>query len=447
MNTIELNSQNYRDYLPLDIAAFDFAFAGAMGDPGGVNIITRNSDKYYFNYKEGDLEWSQVIEIIPVISQSHLPVFGNTEDVPAGWCHISLDMGNNLLIKEEYVKPLNREWDKYLKTTKEEYPLLYGVWQEFMLKILKEGTQPEGWDVQDWLQYFEEGKRHHETHAARAEVFQSTVRLVEAGTYVSQNRKLVALSKYLNSNNINDNHFYYKEITPTQITEHYQTTYQVVNEDCLAFAHGLLQKDSKDDLCVLNLASASNPGGGVYGGAGAQEEYLFRCSDYYRFLFQYASKFDCRDYGIEPNQRYRYPLERNFGGVYSHGVTVFRDKEALGYPLIDEPWHVNFIAVAACNLSHEERGDRLPSYLVETTQNKIRTILRIAYTNGQTRLVLGALGCGAFGNPPAHIAELFHDILHEQEFSGRFREVYFAIINDHNNRQGNYEAFAKVFDS
>lgn len=36
MNTIRLDSINYRDYLPLDIAAFDFAFSGAMGDAGGL---------------------------------------------------------------------------------------------------------------------------------------------------------------------------------------------------------------------------------------------------------------------------------------------------------------------------------------------------------------------------------------------------------------------------
>lgn len=40
MEFIELSKENYKDYLPLDIAAFSFAFAGAMGDAGGVVIIT-----------------------------------------------------------------------------------------------------------------------------------------------------------------------------------------------------------------------------------------------------------------------------------------------------------------------------------------------------------------------------------------------------------------------
>lgn len=317
--------------------------------------------------------------------------------------------------------------------------------QPWGIKIPANG-QVEGWNAQDWLNRFEIAKRLRDTHSARAEVFQCNVRLVEAGTYVSENRKLVGLSNYLNPNNISDNIFYDREMQLQPQTAKYNTKYEVAEQDCLAYAHQLLQSDPTDDLAILNMASASNPGGGVYSGAGAQEEYLFRCTDYYRFLFQYAISFDCRSYGIAPNPQHRYPLDRNFGGVYTHGVTIFRDTEAKGYPLIDKPWHANFIAVAACNLRPEERGERIPSYLIETTQNKIRTILRIAAANNQTRLVLGALGCGAFGNPPRHIAELFRDILHEPEFRTRFREVYFAILKDHNDHKGNFQAFKDTFE-
>ena len=105
----------------------------------------------------------------------------------------------------------------------------------------------------------------------------------------------------------------------------------------------------------------------------------------------------------------------------------------------------DFIAVAACNLRYDERGERIPPYLIETTENKIRTILRIAIVNNQKRLVLGAFGCGAFGNPPKHIAELFFNILYEDEFLNRFRSVDFAILPDHNDRQGNFKAFEEQF--
>lgn len=302
----------------------------------------------------------------------------------------------------------------------------------------------DAWNAGEWLEKFEQAKRHRDTHGVRAEVFQSTVRMVKAGRYISQSGKTVVLGDILNKNNISDNVFYEGEIPWQQTEVAYNTTYKVVNQDCLELARSLKEQDATDDLAVLNMASATNPGGGVYGGAGAQEEYLFRCSDYYRFLFQYARHFDSRQYDVEPNNRHRYPLERNFGGVYSQGVTVFRNTEAHGYALLDEPCQMNFIAVAACNLRYDERGERLPDYLIEITRNKIRTIFRIAAANNQTRLVLGAFGCGAFGNPPAHIAELFRDILHEEEFRSCFHEVYFAIINDHNDRHGNFQTFANI---
>lgn len=221
-----------------------------------------------------------------------------------------------------------------------------------------------------------------------------------------------------------------------------------VNQDCLAYAKSLQEQDNADDLCVLNMASAKNPGGGVYGGAGAQEEYLFRCSDYYRFLFQYAdpASFDCEKvYGIPHNPRHSYPLKRHFGGVYSHGVTIFRDTEANGYALLETPWKVNFVAVAANNIRRYMNGrTTIPDKFIPSTLSLIRTILRIAYNNGQRRLVLGAFGCGAFANPPGHMAQLFKQVFEEPEFQGLFREIHFAIIEDHNSHGRNVNAFKEV---
>ena len=62
------------------------------------------------------------------------------------------------------------------------------------------------------------------------------------------------------------------------------------------------------------------------------------------------------------------------------------------------------------------------------------------------KLVLGALGCGAFRNPPMHTAELFREVMQEPEFCGVFRHICLAIKEDHNSRgAGNYAPFAEVF--
>lgn len=306
------------------------------------------------------------------------------------------------------------------------------------------------WEADSWLQKFEHSKGFvGGTRPVRADVFQSTLKIVKCGKYISPSGNIIALDEIWNKEPLKDNVFCEKEISLKDNGRKYDTLIKVINQDCLAFAHEIVSNDTTDDLCVLNMASAKNPGGGVYGGAGAQEEYLFRCSDYFRFLFQYADpkSFDCeKEYGIPHHPKHTYPLKKNFGGVYSHGVTIFRDTEAKGYALLDQPWHVNFVAVAANNIRRYMHGQTMiPEKFIPSTLNLIRTILRIAYNNGQRRLVLGAFGCGAFANPPGHMAQLFKQIFNEPEFKGIFREIYFAIIEDHNSKGQNYNAFNEIF--
>lgn len=306
------------------------------------------------------------------------------------------------------------------------------------------------WDAKAWLDEFEPSKKvQGGTRPVRAKVFQSTLEIVTKGGYKAPSGITIRFDNLHNGKTLRDNVFCEKEISLRNVEHKYTTEYKVVNQDCLAYAKTLYDQDYTDDLCVLNMASPKNPGGGVYGGAGAQEEYLFRCSDYFRFLFQYAdpAMFDCeKEYGIPHNPHHSYPLKRNYGGVYSHGVTVFRDTEANGYALLDNPWQVNFVAVAAINIRRFMNGrTTIPDNFIPSTLNLIRTILRIAYNNGQRRLVLGAFGCGAFANPPKHMAQLFKQVFEEPEFQGLFREIHFAIIEDHNSHGQNYNAFKEVF--
>ena len=306
------------------------------------------------------------------------------------------------------------------------------------------------WDAKGWLDEFEASKQiPGGTRPVRAKVFQSTLQIVVNGRYRTTSGVKIELDKFYNDKALQDNVFCEREISLKDPQKIFVTNIQVVNQDCLAYAKSLQEQDNADDLCVLNMASAKNPGGGVYGGAGAQEEYLFRCSDYYRFLFQYAdpASFDCEKvYGIPHNPRHSYPLKRNFGGVYSHGVTIFRNTEANGYALLETPWKVNFVAVAANNIRRYMNGrTTIPDKFIPSTLSLIRTILRIAYNNGQRRLVLGAFGCGAFANPPGHMAQLFKQVFEEPEFQGLFREIHFAIIEDHNSHGRNVNAFKEVF--
>lgn len=68
---------------------------------------------------------------------------------------------------------------------------------------------------------------------------------------------------------------------------------------------------------------------------------------------------------------------------------------------------------------------------VELTREKIRVVLRIAALKGHRKLVLGAMGCGAFGNPPKEVAECFLEVLQEEEFQGGWWEdLVFAVLDN-----------------
>ena len=96
-------------------------------------------------------------------------------------------------------------------------------------------------------------------------------------------------------------------------------------------------------------------------------------------------------------------------------------------------------------------GRQLDPHARLLSKDKIRTILRIAHFHGHDAVVLSALGCGAFRNPPADVAAAFDEVLREPEFAGAFKKVLFAILDDQNagrahNPDGNFLPFKRRFD-
>ncbi|MBR4136044.1 MAG: TIGR02452 family protein [Bacteroidales bacterium] len=301
---------------------------------------------------------------------------------------------------------------------------------------------PNTWDASSWSFRFAGAQKpysHPVIKQLRQEVFFHTHQIVKAGCYETAEGRVVELPLY--DRIAEESCFYSKRLPVNEVEQRHETHLEVVARDCLAFARTLVE-DGYPEVCVLNMASASTPGGGVLNGSGAQEEYLFRCSDYYRSLYQYV------DYGNMfgvTRAADSYPMHRQHGGIFTPKVTVFRDTEAHGYALLDKPFHVNCIAVAGLNHPRtilQDGEERIEASLVPTIYNKIRTIFRIALKHGQQTLVLGALGCGAFANPPRHVAQLFKEIMASPEFAGVFPHIFFAIKGGPNG--GNYAPFKEV---
>ncbi len=188
-----------------------------------------------------------------------------------------------------------------------------------------------------------------------------------------------------------------------------ETRVQVSNETTLGAARRLVERGLKP--LALNFANGIEPGGGFRSGARAQEEVLCRSSALYQTLVgdpMYAA-----------HHRRPRPDSTDWA-IYSPAVPVFRTDAGVA---LKQPWLLSFLTCAAPyapRIGQPEAGDLL--------QQRIHRVLAIARAYGYAALVLGAWGCGAFGNDPHRTARDFRQAL-ENEFQGAFADILFAITD------------------
>lgn len=196
--------------------------------------------------------------------------------------------------------------------------------------------------------------------------------------------------------------------------------------------------------CVLNFASATNPGGGVVWGSTAQEECLCRCSTLYANLT--AHKLWRPFYEAHRDQNN--PLY-NDDCIYTPNVVVFktdtREPELLPQ---DVWWNVNVITCAAPNLRTDRDGTvrvRISNdELYKLHVKRMRRILDIAAQKGNDVVILGAYGCGAFKNPPTVVATAMRQVIEEYRY--HFHAIEFAVYCSPRDDQ-NYRVFQQILGS
>lgn len=268
-----------------------------------------------------------------------------------------------------------------------------------------------------------------EVRTALKQIFAETVEIVEGGGYETKTGVVVELP---NDKAMREGTVLYQHELPIAGETGYEgtTSIKVLEQDCIVVAKGMLERGYNP--AVLNLASSWSPGGGVVQGSRAQEESIFRRTNLYRSLYQFAHGGKPDMFATKPEPidlkktpHYKEHLDYHFGGIYTPGATVFR---ATNYELFQKPFQMSFITVAAIKEPVLTPSGHLTDTDKDQTRDKIRTILRIGLKHGHDSLVLGALGCGAYGNPPADVAKLFHEIIEEEEFRDKFKMLVFAII-------------------
>ena len=285
-------------------------------------------------------------------------------------------------------------------------------------------------------------------HAVRIELFESTLTLLRQGWYISnsgQRKSLPSVEEVMSAATM------YREPVRVLIdpVAPVQTEVRVENDDCVLVAKRLI--DEGYNPAMLNLADLYTPGGLVEYGSGAQEENLCRRSNLILSLYQF-SQARIRQYpdlGLVQHAD-QYPMDERNGGVYSGLVTFFRGPESDGSLLEEKPYNIPVISVAALSGPRIGSDGMMLPQETEITLEKMRTIFRIGMANFHDSLVLSAMGCGAFANPPAHIAKLFHQVIEEDEFKNAFRLIDFAILDGYrtglrHNPDGNLLPFQREF--
>lgn len=208
---------------------------------------------------------------------------------------------------------------------------------------------------------------------------------------------------------------------------------EIRNESTLKAAHRLRVIEQKENVCALNFANSTIPGGGVLQGRRAQEETLCRSSALYYSLKQSKSSLFYQYHESNPHKA-RGAASDSL--IYSPDCpTWIVDKKIL-----DHPFLTSFISSAAVDNSfHSLSRDEIK----QIHDKRIETIINCAIENGVKNIVLGAFGCGAFLNKPEDIAQSFKRCLVDEEKRFYFETISFSIIGYNT---ANIDAFAKAFN-
>jgi uncharacterized protein (TIGR02452 family) len=205
----------------------------------------------------------------------------------------------------------------------------------------------------------------------------------------------------------------------------------VQNQSTLAVAEARVAQGYR--VAILNFACATIPGGGWLDGARAQEESLARSSTLVHALRE--------DDMYQNPAHWKNPFYDDTV-IVSPGVPFFRHHNGQ---FLDTPWQGDVITSAAVQ-AHAVRKymPERASEIRATMQQRTQKVFQVATTLDADILILGAWGCGAFGNDPEVIAQIMHEMMDIVDMR-RFVAIDFAVA-DVKDALENYPAFATRFD-
>ncbi len=221
-------------------------------------------------------------------------------------------------------------------------------------------------------------------------------------------------------------------------------TFACENEDALVLAQKQYQclknaGESAPKILVLNLASATRPGGQTRNGASAQEEDLCRRTS---LLLSLESEGAKRYYDYNNARKTRMGSD---GVLLSPNVEVIKDAAS---ELLDQPFPISVMSCAAPMVRLGLEGMNQQEY-EEMLYRRIQGMLLVAASQGYRHLILGAFGCGVYGNDAALVSDLFARAIRDFTFAGMgseqcFDSIQFAVLC-RPGKDYNYREFCRNF--
>ncbi|MCD8383029.1 MAG: TIGR02452 family protein [Clostridiales bacterium] len=216
------------------------------------------------------------------------------------------------------------------------------------------------------------------------------------------------------------------------------------NEDALVLAQKQYQYlknagESAPDILVLNLASATRPGGQTRNGASAQEEDLCRRTS---LLLSLESEGAKRYYDYNNAKKTRMGSD---GVMLSPNVAVIKDASS---EMLSRPFPISVMSCAAPMVRMGLEGMSQQAYEAMLCK-RIQGMLLVAASQGYRHLILGAFGCGVYGNDAALVSDLFARGIREFSYAGKgsgelFDSIQFAVLC-RPGKDYNYREFCRNF--
>lgn len=150
-----------------------------------------------------------------------------------------------------------------------------------------------------------------------------------------------------------------------------------------------------DKIAALNFASFKNPGGMFLKGSKAQEECL--CMD-----STYPVLDSFRDTYYEPNKKLLNRALYTDRALYTPDVIFENDEHAAKADILTCAAPNKYAAQKYQNVSDAEN--------TEVLKNRLLFIRDIVNDQDIDTLILGAFGCGVFGQDPKQVATLMHEV-------------------------------------